>query len=246
MKWFVVIFLFFGVCASGTQAKNLLTIDTAERKINITTGFDGAEISVYGVTDMPGDIAVVVKGPEKTMIVRHKQPVFGTWINIGSVEFRRVPGFYDYALSRFEKDLNQEGLLDFHKIGFSGLDFYPENERKPEVAQRYRDALLRNKQTEGLFPLDAKTIEFLNDHFFRANFILPANVPSGIYTIEVYFMKEGKLLEMDSKELRVGQVGFNARIYSFAHDKGLFYGLLAVFIAVFAGVSGYSLLRRDP
>ena len=100
-------------------AKDYLSVDLAHNAIVITTGFDGDELIVYGASKVPGHVAVVVSGPEKTMVVRHKQQVLGAWINTDSLEFRRVPSFYSYALSGPEGGFPAQRFLDEKSTKFT-------------------------------------------------------------------------------------------------------------------------------
>ena len=46
------------------------------------------------------DIAVVLKGPTQSILVREKQKVAGMWVNADSARFRSAPSFYAIATSR--------------------------------------------------------------------------------------------------------------------------------------------------
>lgn len=228
-------FIFALLISAPAFAQNALEIDLAENRVDITTGFDGAEIILYGVTRRDGDVAVVIRGPERTMVVRRKDKILGAWMNMESLEFRRVPAFYDYALSGPE----------FKEAGIDALDFYPEDNEEPEVIARFKEALVRNKQSQGLFPLKPAQIEYVGDNFFKVRFVLPSYVATGIYSVTAYLSREGRPPEVRSTEFRVGQVGTSARIYSFAQDYGLAYGLLSVALAFMTGAGAYFFMRRD-
>lgn len=226
---------------AGAAQAEPLTIDLSEDRVDITTGFDGTSIIVYGVTADQGDIAVTLKGPERTMVVRRKGEVMGAWINAQSVEFHRVPGFYDYAVSA---PVESSVALAEH-IGLEALDFYHEESLSESDERRFRDALVRNKQTQGLFPLQGRAVQTLGDNFFKVTFPLPSNVPSGLYRIDAYLL-DGQTIEAKAeKTLQVGQVGFSARVYLFAHDHAFLYGVMAILLAISAGWGAFTFLRRD-
>lgn len=217
------------------QVKNL-TVDLAENHVDITTGFTGARLVLFGERKEDGDIAVVIRGPERTMVVRRKENVIGTWINRRSMKFRNVPLYYDFAVSRPEAALAKPEELKEHGIGLNALYFDPDTEREdPEFLQNFREALVRNKQARGLFPLKGKEVTFLSSDLFRASFYLPSNVPTGNYQVYTFLIKDGQIMERRATELRVAQVGFGARVFEFAQTRSLSYGLLCVFIAVAAG-----------
>ncbi len=229
----------------GAENGRLLTVDLAERHIDITTGFNGARLSVFGVREQAGDIAVVVRGPEREMVVRRKDPVMGVWLNRKSVTFDDVPVYYDFALSRPESRLASPATLEAKGIGFDSLHFVAPGWEDEETLGRFREALIRNKQTEGHFPLNQKNITFLSENFFRTEFYFPADVPTGNYTITTYLFRDGEIIDSHKTQLRVAQVGFSARVLQFAYNQGLAYGLTAVFMAVMAGLAAHTFLRRD-
>ncbi|PJB73743.1 MAG: transmembrane family protein [Alphaproteobacteria bacterium CG_4_9_14_3_um_filter_47_13] len=232
---------------SMAQTQNkIMTIDLENNKINITTGFNGAHLTLFGVKKQPGDLAIVIQGPARQMVVRRKDQIMGVWVNHDSLGFRNVPAYYDLALSKAERKIAPAALMQSYGIGLDALNFDPvANRSDPENIERFKEALVRNKQRQGHFPLEPKNIIFLNDDFFRADFYVPSNVPTGDYSIKTYLFQQGKLREINEKKLRVAQVGFSAKLYKFAHLQGLAYGLVAVLMGLLAGAGGWLFLRQE-
>jgi Putative transmembrane protein (Alph_Pro_TM) len=77
-----------------------LAADLTSHLIAITTGFTGASVVLFGAIDGPGDVAVVVRGPDREMTVRRKSRVAGIWMNSQEITFGNVPSFYFVAASR--------------------------------------------------------------------------------------------------------------------------------------------------
>lgn len=227
---FIVILLPF-----EALARESLVVDLASDHVDITTGFDGANLILYGVRDKQTDIAIVVEGPLKETIVRKKGQVLGAWMNTESITFLNVPGFYDYALSKAEDKFDSDALAQ-HGIGLNALFFKPEDAPpQKNVVREFQEAMIRNKQVQKLFPLGPQGIKFLDDRFFRVNIYLPPNVPVGDYTIRTILLQNGKLIEENRVSLKVAQVGLSASIFKFATEQSLYYGLLCVFMALFTG-----------
>lgn len=223
-----------------------LSIDLASNHVDITTGFHGAPLVLFGVRKEPGIVAVVIKGPERTMLVRRKGEVFGAWINTQSLKFRRVPSYYDYAISAPARRPVSADLLKRYGIGLDALYFDPDSSREDSRTIRdFQEALIRNKQIQGMYPVNAKPIKFLNDAFFKAEFYVPPNLPSGLYEIQTYLVSlDGKrVIETRTTHLSVAQVGFNASVNQLASRHAVLYALLGLMIAVGAGW-GINLLRR--
>ncbi|PZO86589.1 MAG: transmembrane family protein, partial [Micavibrio aeruginosavorus] len=215
-------------------------------RVDITTGFNGTSVIMFGtIKGGEAGLAVTLKGPERTIVIRKKEKTAGTWMNRGSVEFRRVPSYYDYALNLTGAG-DTAALFGDNQIGVDYLAFYPEDaDEDPAIVESFSDALIRNMQEKGFYPLKPKVPQMLGDGFFKVSFDLPPGVPTGIYTVEAMAVRDGVVAARESKTLQVGQVGFNARVYLFAENHSLFYGIASVLIALVSGWAAFTFLRRD-
>src|SRR2546426_9410212 len=90
-----------------------LAADLTSHLIAITTGFTGTSVVLFGATDGPGDVIVVVRGPEREITVRRKSRVAGIWVNTQEVTFANVPSFYAVAASRPVPDILSPGVAAF-------------------------------------------------------------------------------------------------------------------------------------
>lgn len=229
---------------AGGDYEQILNVDLASDHVDITTGFHGSRLVLYGERRHPGAIAVVIKGPERTMLVRRKGQVFGAWINTRSLKFRRVPSYYDYAISSGAEGPLSPELLKRYGIGLDALYFDPDTSTDdPKFIRNFQEALVRNKQMQQVYPVSPKPIKFLSKNFFKAEFYMPPNLPSGLYDVQTYLISGGAVLESRTTHLSVAQVGFNASVNSLAMHHSFLYALLGLFIAVGAGW-GINLLRR--
>jgi len=244
MRVFVFILALIYAPMAMAQTKDL-QIEMAADRVDISTGFNGTRVVLFGTMKGTGDLVMTLKGPEKKVIVRRKDRVLGTWLNRMNVEFRRVPSYYDYAATLDDAALSAyPDVLKEGEVGVDHLGLYPEN-ADGEVADIFRDSLIRGMQQNGLYPIKASGLSFISPGFFKASFELPPGVPTGIYTVEGLLIRDGKIAAKELKTLQVGQVGFNARVYSFADEHSFFYGVFAVLMALVSGWSAFTFLRRD-
>lgn len=236
------LFIFAHPAAAAT-----LSTDLAHNRVDITTGFNGADVVLFGTTDVPNPtVAVTLRGPEKTVVVRKKDRVAGAWMNTSSMEFRRVPSYFDYAMTIAGSQVVPVALMDANMIGVEHLDFYSENPSEDlQVNTYFRDALVSSLQRKGFYPIRAQGVQFLKPQFFKVTFKLPPGVPTGIYTIESFLIQDGVVTSKESRSLQVGQVGFNARVYIVATQNAVLYGLVIIAIAVVSGWAAFTFLRRD-
>lgn len=242
---FILLMFLSAPCFAQTAP---LRIELADDRVNISTGFDGARVVLFGVkADPDADIVVTLKGPESTMALRRKGRVMGAWINTKTVEFRRVPSYYDYASTLDDNYVSGDTpFLEENEVGIEHLGFYPEDaDENPETVATFRDALVTSMQKKGFYPLAMHSLRVIDRQFFKAVFDLPPGVPTGSYRVEALVVKNDNVIARESKILQVGQVGFNARVYLFAQNYSFFYGIFAVVMALAIGASAFTFLRRD-
>lgn len=241
MKFFLI--LTFGVLLCGpVMAQGALTLELAESRVDISTGFGGTRVVAFGTISRSlnaPNMVVTIKGPESKMIVREKRrAITGVWSHGESVEFRRVPSYFDFALQNADDKIALG-------VGTESLAFYPEDDIEEAEGEKFRDSLVRIMQSKDLYPVKPSKVELVGDGLFTARFQLPPSVPTGTYTVEAVLYDGGQVLETASKTLEIGQVGFNARVYLFAQDYSFFYGFLSVVLAAVIGWSAFTFLRRD-
>lgn len=228
-----------------------LTLSLASEHVDISTEFAGAPVVVFGTVQKQSasqHLAMTLKGPEVRMIVRKKErSILGVWSNGRNIEFRRVPSYYDYALETGIGSADVAGkTAESLELNPDHLGFYSEQDDMDDKSlDVFRDALIRQLQTKGFYAIKPVAITYVTPTLFRVDFSLPAGVPTGLYTVDAAVYDAEGVVSRQSQILRVGQVGFNARVYIFAHEHGFFYGVFTVMLALIFGWSAFTFLRRD-
>ncbi len=226
------------------MAQDTVTMQLAEDHVDITTGFTGATLSVFGVKNGDGEVAITVMGPRHDMTVRRKENIFGAWMNRVGLTFENVPVYYNYATSAPEKELAPDAMLRGYNVGLSSIEPKSNSWFSEGLQKEFRDALVRNKQQQGLYAKDAKPVVKISDNFFRANFYLPANMRTGEYEVKAIYFKDKKVADVKVANLRVAHVGTAANILSFERDHAFAYALLCIVLGLFAGWLSNRIRRR--
>jgi len=230
---------------TGVSRAQSLVADLSSHLVSVTAGFAGTDLLLFGAVADEGDVVVVVRGPDSRVAVRRKErsPV-GIWVNADEVVFTGVPAFYRVASSRPLKEFRSGRVLEVHQIGVENLRFDAEDAADEQQETVFHDALIRNKQHQGLFSSGYVPVTFLGDRLFRSRIVFPSNVPTGTYTVTVYLVRGGKVTSAQSLPLVVSKLGIGARVYDFAHQQAAAYGLFAIVMALFAGWLGNALFRK--
>lgn len=230
---------------SGAKASEI-TIDLADPVVQITAGFSGTDLLLFGVAPGNGDIVVVVRGPIQDQIVRKKDQVLGVWVNRDEITLEDVPAFYAMASNRPLDEFLPGGIANIHQIGLENLQFNPKDTSlKSDDWDHFRHAILRNKQRQGLYTWDPLPLIFKSNRLFRTQIRFPANVSVGTFGIETYLIRKGELVDSHTTLLNVRKFGIEASIYDFAHRQSFAYGILAVVIACFAGWAANAAFRKS-
>lgn len=215
--------------AAAARAEQPLLADLTSHLIAITTGFTGTSVVLFGATDGPGDIIIVVRGPERDVVVRQKRHLAGIWINAHTVEFNAVPSYYAVFSNRALDRIAPPGMQALHQIGIKNVRLDPRDPTRPadEIAT-FRTALLDEEQRAGVWSERPGSVSFLGDRLFRATIAFPSNVPTGTYLVEVLLLREGNVISGQTTPLVVSEIGLNADLGEFALGNPWLYGVLAV------------------
>jgi uncharacterized protein (TIGR02186 family) len=227
--------------AAPTPAAALVA-ELSQREIEVTTGFTGAELLVFGAKETtPADLVVAVRGPALPFVVRQKTRIAGIWVNGAFEIFNTAPTFYAIASTRPLAEILPESERQRLRLGLDALPLRPEG---PRDAPAFREALVASKVKAGLYRQDDEGVTVMGDRLFHTRVFLPPAVIPGPYRVDVLAVQDGRIVAARDVALAVRRVGTSAEIWRFAHGHSWFYGFGAVLVAAVAGWAGSVLFRR--
>jgi len=212
-----------------------LAADLTSHLIAITTGFTGTSVVLFGAIDGPGDVAVVVRGPDREMTVRRKSKVAGIWMNSEEITFANVPSFYFVAASRPLEEIVSPGAATLYHLGVASLEMKAERGAPPQLVDSFAAALIATQQRAKLFPNAEGKVHFIGERLFRTTIEFPSNVPTGTYLVAVFLVRDKDVVSGQTTPLVVSKVGIDADVFAFAVRQPGLYGIIAVLTAVVAG-----------
>lgn len=239
--------------APAPAAREEVQSDISTREIAIQSNFTGIEILLYGSIDFSQtpspdtgnyDVIMVIRSPDEPLIGRRKERMAGIWINGPGKVYPSVPGFYAALSTRPFRAIAPDQTLKTLGIGFGNLDFGRPTSGNPDE-QTFRSSVIRLKQRQRLFQEDDDGVSFVGRSLFRATVALPVNVPVGRYTSDIYLFRDGAVISRNQSTLEVNKAGFEGFVYVLAHTQPFLYGVLAVVLAVLAGLAGWYAFRRE-
>ncbi len=221
-----------------------LVADLSRHFVAITTGFAGTEVLLFGATEGRGDVIIVVRGPSRREVVRRKGRVAGIWVNDAQLAFEEVPSFYGIAASKPIAKLLTTAALRRHGIGIENLNLKPGRRVGADELATFRAGFVRNKMRDRLFTMQPGSVTFLGQRLFRTTMYFPANVPTGTYDVEVFLVRDGRVVDAQTTPLSIAKVGIGADVYYFAHNSSVLYGIIAIVIALLAGLFAGVVFRK--
>ncbi len=230
----------------------LLVPDVSQRNVEIRYSFAGAELLLFGAIIYPdgrvptdqADIAVVLKGPTQSILIREKQKVAGIWMNSESARFRSVPGFYSIASSRPLNKLLNERTSAIYELGLGNIQLSPVTDSAPDVQRRFESGLIDMMKRQGLYAERPNSVEISQGVLYRARLAIPARVPVGRYVAETFLIRNGKIFAAATRKVNIRKSGFERFVAEAAERTPLIYGLFAVGLSVFLGWLAGALFRR--
>lgn len=237
-----------GLSARGyANRQQPVVADLSKHLVAINTGFSGADVLLFGATDGPGDIVLVVRGPPQQQIVRQRQKVGPIWINGHSILFENAPAFYHIAASAPLEEILPDSVRRLHQIGVSYLDLDAVGLAADDshMTEPFRQALIRLKARNGLYPTTVGTVDHMANRLFRSELQFPSNVPTGTYMVEVYLVRDRRVVSAGITPLSISRAGLGAEIFLFAHEHASLYATMAIAVAAAAGWFASFVFRRN-
>jgi len=245
------------VCAGRPAMAERLVASLSMHRVQITSSFTGTELVLFGTVEREGasaprstsyDIVATVVGPRQTLVTRRKERVFGVWVNTRSRSFVDVPSYLATLSTRpLDAITNADALRRLQlglahtvlpqRIGTDIADVVPDD--------AFRTAFLRLKMDHGLYVEGSNAVTFLTPTLFRASIPLPAEVPVGIYEVDVKLFAQGAMIARTNSAFEIVKVGFEQFVVSAARDYGVLYGIATAAMALMTGWLASVAFRRD-
>lgn len=251
--WFAVQTVFLTNAAFATAIQMGVSVD----KVPVGSDFDGEDIVVFGSIEgvaidalNRGEYHVVVnvQGGKHDVVIREKERTFGIWINNESETFESIPSFYAVVSASPLRDIANPDVLNRIGLGIDNLgsaEAAAAGEKFVIEDGKFADALRRIKKDKGLYFENDEGLTQLSPSLFRARVALPPNVPIGEHMVTAHLFRNGLHLYSKSATFEIGKVGFERWIYNLAHEQGLLYGFMAVFVAIFTGWAANAIFRKN-
>ncbi len=240
MKRFLI--LVFIVLFSGSALAQDISADLSVHEIEVTVGFSGSNLLVFGAIKRKADVVVVVKGPPvyAKLWAKRLRGVF--WVNDRPLNYESIPGFYAIASSKPLADIVDSKTAEEYGLTLAALKLTPEESRDSVLTDN--EGLKSVQREKSLYQEIPNGVKISAGGLFRADFRLPAALPVGDYKAHIYLLRNGKVIAEQDVPLGVSHAGIEATINHLAHERPFTYAFLALALSLVWGGGGAYLFRK--
>jgi uncharacterized protein (TIGR02186 family) len=253
----LILAIVISACGAGPAAAERLVASLSNENVAITSNFVGENLVLFGAIQPDAgktalrpayDLVVTVTGPRQTLRTRRKQRVLGIWVNVDSREFVRVPSYLVILSNRPVAQIAQPDTLRRLQIGLA--NFLLPQHIGPDIADTvgddpFRLAFVRLQIQQRRYAEIGSAVTFLTPAVFRAGIPLPADVPTGNYTVDVKLFADGAMVARTNLALTVTKAGFEQYVADAARDNGLLFGFVTMLMALLTGWIASVVFKRD-
>jgi len=236
----VAAFLFVSVFAavSACYAEDGVNIAIDPSEITIAAFYNGTTIKATGTVPAGADVMVRITGEGEEVHLKKKGKVGGLlWMNTGKINFKNVPAvFMVYTTPDLAKIINLHTI----DLGYWSVKDQVELEPETEAKEFLFKEFVKLKEDEGVYIVDDKSVKYTGtsdgSRQYEINIAVPPKMKPGHYSVEAYAIKDKSVAGKAFTELTITLIGFPAWIAGLAFGHELLYGVMAVFVAIAAGL----------
>ena len=242
-KIFIIVIIFSGKQAFANQAY----FDLSDQEIEIQTNFNGKEVIIFGLTEPEFETLLTIRGPEEYKKLQKKERIFGIWVNNNKIIYRNLPSIYFIAASApVTQILDEENIvkdsLYFEPMIINLMSQRNFNFSKENNEKMWSKNLINIKQKNNFYK--EYEIKIVDDKLFQTRVFFPANTIPGNYQINIYQIKDKKIVSKKNKSINIIKSGIGNELFNLAHNNPITYGILCIVFAIFSGFLAAVVFRR--
>ncbi len=238
MKALLVSTLALLISATTVLAADQVQMELSTRVIRIPAFYNGTSLEASGTVPADADVVVRVMGPRENVHLKEKGKVFGLlWMNKTDVTLGNTPAVY---MLYVPEDRGDKLLSPGLGLGYQALEqevtLEPASEDKSFVLGEY----VKLMEKYGVYNDHAGRVKYIDtpggERHFSTTLTIPPKMKPGQYQVQCYVVREGKVSGQSGKTLTIELSGMPALIANMAYNHALMYGIIAVCIAIAAGL----------
>jgi len=231
----------FGLALLVGNASAKLTVEANHDVVSVNSFYHGSSVSVKGECDPGTDLIIKITAPEHETVLKEKGKAGGIlWMNVGELHFDNTPNLYFLRSSKKVEDLIGAAEADKYILGLPALKRHIKIEEVGDDAEKAQwfSELVKYKEQYKLYSEGSDQITFADKdgkHTYYTLFDWPYQAQPGNYKVDVYAVKDGKVVDTADSKVIVQQVGAVKYLTAMAKNNGAMYGIVSIIVALVSG-----------
>ncbi|MCB2185362.1 MAG: TIGR02186 family protein [Deltaproteobacteria bacterium] len=224
-------------------ADSQMVTDQTQPRIEVGARFAGEQIYFFGTLPDPEADVVVKLTPVKSepLKLMQKGRVVLFWMGVKQFEVENLPYLYKIHSSRPLKEFVTPELATEYRLSYPSLEAdmkltLVKGTEVPEDRKIMFDGFIELKEKFNLYKVAENRIKITKGALFEHYFTFPDKAKEGDYLVESLAIKDGKVIAKSQDVVEVRKVGLTAWLFRMSRENGVMYGIMAVLIAVGAGL----------
>ena len=227
------------------EAQPKVITSASKNVVEIGLSYSGDKIFFFGVNPVPGSDVVIKLTAEKeeTVKLSVKGKVGPLWMTVKQYEVTGSPFIYKIHASKpldqiISKETAQQLELGYPAVRSKMKLHLIRGEAAPEDAEIVWKGLLKIKERANLYNIveDPARLEISEGKLFKHYFRFPPAATEGRYQVESFCFLKGELVGYGKDIIEIKKVGLENWLTQTSRNQPVFFGIMAVVIAVGAGL----------
>lgn len=231
--------------AISPEAQQKVVTAASKNVIDIGLSYHGDQVFFFGVNPVPGADMIIKLTAEKEEAVKLsvKGKVGPFWMTVKQYEVTGAPFIYKIHTGKPLKQIISEQTANELELGYEAvrgkmkMDLI-RGEAAPDDEALVWKGLLKIKEQANLYNIveDPQRLEIAEGKLFKHYFRFPPAATEGKYKVESFSFKNGELVGYGKDVIEIKKVGLENWLTQTSQNKPVFFGIMAVIIAVGAGL----------
>jgi uncharacterized protein (TIGR02186 family) len=227
------------------EAQEKVLTAASKNVVEIGLSYRGDRIFFFGVNPVPGSDVVIKLTTEKEEAVKlsMKGRVGPFWMTVKQYEVTGTPFIYKIHTNKpLDEIISQETAREL-ELGYEAVRHRMKlhlirGAAAPDDAEVVWKGLLKIQERANLYNIveDPQRLEIAEGKLFKHYFRFPAAATEGRYLVESYCFQKGQLVAYGKDLIQIKKVGLENYLTQTSQNQAVFYGIIAVLIAMGAGL----------
>jgi uncharacterized protein (TIGR02186 family) len=238
---------FWGATAAAItpEAKQKVVTAASKNLIEIGLSYSGDQVFFFGVNPVPGTDLIIKLTAEKDEEIKFsvKGKVGPLWMTVKQYDVTGAPFMYKIHASKPIKEIVSPAVAQELELGYPAISHkmkmhLSSGNAAPDDADKVFQGMLKIKERGNLYNIveDPARLQVAEGKLFKHYFRFPPAATEGKYQVESFCFSKGELVGYGKDVIEVKKVGLENWLTQTSQNHPVFFGILAVFIAVGAGL----------